>query len=418
MRFILTFGLGAVVGLAGAYAHFSGSLAPIYHKLGWHRQSTPKESNADGADATGGRTGHEGMSMPGMPGMEMGMNMGGAEPSPVPGHAIVAISPERQQLIGVRKGKVMRDKLVMSIRAVGIIEPDQIKLARVQTRVKGWVTKVFVNFVGQNVHQGDPLVEIYSPSLLEAQQEYLIALKYQDKAGAPPGETPLAASALRRLKLLGVPDDELEELVRSRKVRDTLTLHSPVDGRVLDRNVLEGSYIEPASELYRIADLSIVWLQAKLYEYELPHVGVGQAARVTLLAEPDREFQGRVSFIEPVVQELTRTIKVRVEIDNPQDLLKPGMYADLTIEHEMGEGLLVPESAVLRTGERDLAFRALAEGRFEPVEVRLGSRFGDRLEVAEGLSEGDEIVISAGFLIDSESRLKSTVAGGGHKHGQ
>jgi Cu(I)/Ag(I) efflux system membrane fusion protein len=346
------------------------------------------------------------------------MNMTAGEPSQVPGHAIVTITPERQQLIGVRKGKVVRDELVMSIRAVGIIEPDQMKLARVQTRTKGWVTKVFVNFVGQNVRKGDPLVEIYSPDLLETQQEYLIALKHPQKSDLTGTETTLAHSALRRLELLGVPADEIEELEKTRKARDTLTLRSPVDGRVLDRNVLEGSYVEPASELYRIADLSVVWLQAKLYEYEIPHIQVDQQATVTLLAEPNEELHGRVSFVEPVVQEMTRTVKVRVEIDNPKDLLKPGMYADLKIEHRMGEGLLIPESAVLRTGERDLAFLALAEGRFKPIELKLGSRFGNRWEVLGGLEEGDEVVTSAGFLIDSESRLKSTASGGGHKHGQ
>lgn len=413
MRYILVFFLGAIGGLAGAYAHFSGRLDPIYHKLGWHglmsgpaQQATP----TNGGHGAGEHTGHQGMNMP-------GMSMVSAERSKVPGHAIVTISPDRQQMIGVRKGKVVRDDLMMSIRAVGIIEPDQMKLKRVQTRVKGWVTKVFVNFVGQDVRKGDPLVEIYSPNLLETQQEYLIALKHPEKAEQAVMESSLAASALRRLKLLDVPDDEIRELERTRKARDTLVLRSAIDGRVLDRNVLEGNYVEPAMELYRIADLSVVWLQAKIYEYELPHVAVGQQATVTLLAEPDSEFRGRVSFVEPVAQEVTRTVKVRVEIENPTDEVKPGMYADLRIEHSMGAGLVIPDSAVLRTGERDLAFRALPAGRFEPVEVKLGARFGDRWEVREGLKEGDEIVISAGFLIDSESRLKSTASGGGHKHG-
>jgi Cu(I)/Ag(I) efflux system membrane fusion protein len=416
MRPALIFVVGAVVGGAAAAAHVSGRLDPVYHKLGWQALASRQEAPTKGGGADAGQ---DEMDMPGMPGMKMpAMSMSAAEASRVPGHAIVAIAPERQQLIGVRKGKVVRDKLLMSIRAVGIIEPDQMKLARVQTRVKGWVTEVFVNFVGQNVNKGDPLVAIYSPNLVETQQEYLIALKLPDKPGQTATESPLAASALRRLKLLGVPDDEIAELEKTRKARDTLTLRSPADGRVLDRNVLEGSYVEPTTELYRIADLSTVWLQAKIYEFELPHVEPGQAATVTLVAEPDRQFPGRVSFIEPVVQELTRTVKVRVEIDNRQDLLKPGMYADLTIEHDMGTGLLIPDAAVLRTGERDLAFRALPEGRFEPVEVKLGARFGERWEILGGLDEGDEIVISAGFLIDSESRLKSTASIGGHKHGQ
>ena len=180
--------------------------------------------------------------------------------------------------------------------------------------------------------------------------------------------------------------------------------------------MLEGSYVEPATELYQIADLSVVWLQAKIYEYEIPHVELNQPVTVTLLAEPGIEHRGKVAFIEPVVQEMTRTVKVRVEIENPKDLLKPGMYANLRIEHDMGRGLLIPESAVLRTGERSLAFRVLPEGRFEPVAIELGGRFGDRMQVVAGLSEGDEIVTSAGFLIDSESRLKSPGSGGGHHH--
>ncbi len=413
MRWILIFILGAVVGIAGAYAHFSRLLDSTYHALGWHALVAGRQQSAQEAPA-GEPAGHAAMNMPGMP----GMNMTSSTRSQVPGHAIVTITPERQQLIGVRKGNVVRDELVMSIRAVGIIEPDQMRLSRIQTRVKGWVTKVFVNFIGQNVRKGDPLVEIYSPDLLDTQQEYLIALRHPESPNQTVTETPLAASALRRLKLWGVPADEIAELEKTRKVRDTLVLRSPVDGRVLDRNVLEGSYIEPTTELYRIADLSIVWLQAKLYEYEIPHIHLDQQVTVSLLAEPAEAFLGRVAFVEPVVQEVTRTVRVRVEVQNPNDVFKPGMYADLKIEHRMGQGLLIPESAVLRTGERDLAFRTLSEGRFEPIAIQLGSRFGDRWEVLAGLNAGDEIVTSAGFLIDSESRLKSAATGDAHKHAQ
>jgi Cu(I)/Ag(I) efflux system membrane fusion protein len=163
----------------------------------------------------------------------------------------------------------------------------------------------------------------------------------------------------------------------------------------------------------------VVWLQAKIYEFEIPHIEIGQPVEVTVQSEPNQPFQGKVAFVEPVVQEATRTIKVRVAIDNSAGLLKPGTYADLKIEHDMGEGLLVPDSAVMRTGERAICFRSLPEGRFEPVEVKLGGRFDDRFEVLSGLKEGDDIVVSAGFLIDSESRLKATTSGaaGGHKHG-
>jgi Cu(I)/Ag(I) efflux system membrane fusion protein len=399
---------GAALGAGLATAHFTGLLTPLYHQLGLHSlhgeldQPQGGDTVASGAHAGHAEhAGHGGMSMP---------QVGGGEPSKIPGYSVVQISPERQQLIGVRTGKVKRDRLLMSIRAVGIIEPDQTRLARLHTRISGWVTKVEVNYVGQNVKKDDPLLEIYSPDLLATQEEYLTALEG--------GQKPLAAMARRRLELWGVPADEVRELEKTRKARETLTLRSPINGRVLERNVLEGTRVEPAMELYRIADLSVVWLQAKIYEYELPHIEIDQPVRIVLASQPEKEIKGKVSFVEPVFQETTRTVKVRVKIDNPKDDFKPGMYADLLIEHDMGKGLLVPESALLRTGVRNLAFRVLPGNRFEPVEVKLGGQFNEHFQVLAGLSEGDEIVTSAGFLIDAESRLKSaTSAMTGHQHG-
>jgi Cu(I)/Ag(I) efflux system membrane fusion protein len=352
--------------------------------------------------AHSGHAGHGGMSMPAT---------ANGRPSKIPGYAIVEISPERQQLIGVRTGTVKKDRLLMSLLAVGIIEPDQKRLARLHTRISGWVTKVYANFIGQNVKKGDPLLEIYSPDLLTTQEEYLTAL------GS--GQSSLAAIARRRLELWEVPADEIQDLEKTKKARETLVLRSPISGRVLERNVLEGARVEPTTELYKIADLSVVWLQAKIYEYELPHIEIGQPVRIRLTSQPAREIRGQVDFIEPVLQETTRTVNVRVSLNNPKDELKPGMYADLTIDHDMGEGLLIPESAVLRTGTRNLVFQVLPGNHFEPVEVKLGPyQFKERFQVLAGLSEGDEIVTSAGFLIDAESRLKSaTSAMGGHQHG-
>jgi Cu(I)/Ag(I) efflux system membrane fusion protein len=402
---LLLFAVGVAAGVGIATAHFTGRLTPYYHKLGlhWLHGDVPSQ---DSEPITGGahlgHAGHGGMSMP---------QAGGGEPSGIPGYSIVQISPERQQLIGVRTGKVKKDRLLMYLRAVGIIEPDQTRLARIHTRIGGWVTKVHVNFVGQNVKKGEPLLEIYSPDLVATQEEYLNALEG--------GQKPLAAMARRRLELWGVPADEIRGLEKTRKAHETLTLPAPISGRVLERNVLEGARIEPEMELYRIADLSVVWLQAKIYEYELPHIEIGQPVRIILASQPDKEIKGKVSFIEPVLQEAARTVKVRVVIDNSKDQFKPGMYADLIIDHDMGEGLLVPESALLRTGVRNLAFRVLPGNRFEPVEVTLGPyQFNERFQILKGLNEGDEIVTSAGFLIDAESRLKSaTSAMSGHQHG-
>lgn len=403
-------GIGIAIGLAAGgaalYAHQSGFLTPVYHAVGWHSMAIESAGHAQPGQGVSTQAGHEGMSMP----------QGKAELSNVPGYSIVSITPERQQLIGVRTGKVVRDKLLMSIRTVGIIEPDQTRLARIHTRINGWVTKVYVNFVGQNVKQDDALLEVYSPELVSAQEEYLIARRSLELPGMAESQRRLMDSTRRRLELFGVPQDEILKLEQTKQARDTLMLRSPIEGRILERNVLDGSYVEPAVELYRIADLSVVWLQAKIYEHELPHIVLGQPVEVTLPSQPGETFRGTVAFIEPVLQEMTRTVKVRVEIENSKDLLKPGMYADLTIEHDMGEGLLVPESAVLRTGERAVAFRTLPEGRFEPVELKLGSRFGERFEVLAGLNEGDEVVTSANFLIDSDSRLKAATGAMGHQH--
>ena len=399
--FLLALGVAAGAGLV--WAHFAGHLTPFYHTLGLHSLHQQTDQPAESSQVThGGHAGHGAMSM---------SQPGGGQPSKIPGYSVVQISPERQQRIGVRTGKAKQDRLLMSIRAVGIIEPDQARLSRVHTRISGWVTKVYVNFVGQNVNKGDPLLDIYSPDLLATQEEYLNALEG--------GQKPLAAMARRRLELWGVPANEIRELEKTRKARENLTLPSDISGRVLDRNVLIGTRVEPQMELYRIADLSVVWLQAKIYEYELPHIEVGQPVQIILASQPEKQIKGKVSFVEPVFQETTRTVKVRVTIDNPKDEFKPGMYADLVIAHDMGEGLLVPESALLRTGVRNLAFRVLPDQRFEPVELKLGPfQFKERFQVLAGLSEGDEIVTSAGFLIDAESRLKSaTSAMSGHQHG-
>lgn len=423
-RSVATFFAGVALGLllagAGVYAHLTGTLGPLYHRLGWHQwahhdsqelpASMPKEhAGHAGHEEPPGHAGHEGhggMAAPaGMP-----------TPATVPGYSVVTLSPERRQLIGVRTGKVEKDKLVMSIRTVGIIEPDQTRLARLHTRVSGWVTKVHANFVGQDVKKTDPLLELYSPDLLATQREYLITRARTGESPIADMEKGLLESARRRLALWGVPEDEIQAMEKTGVARETLRLRSPIAGRILERNVLEGAYVEPATELYRIADLRVVWLQAKIYEHELPHVELGQPVTVTLPARPGEELTGKVSFVEPVLQETTRTVKVRVEIANPKGLLMPGMYADVRFDHDMGEGLLIPESAVLRTGARAMAFRTLPEGHFEPVEVELGGRFGERFEVKGGLEEGDEVVVSGNFLIDSESRLKAATSAMGHHH--
>ena len=332
-----------------------------------------------------------------------GMNMPGTDtgsvPSQVPGYAAVTIPDEIQQRIGVTVGTVEKASLEMTVRTVGIVQADERKIDHVHLKTEGWVTKLFVDYTGRVVNKGEPLLAIYSPDFVTTQQQYLDASKS--------GQSSLADLSRQRLELWDVPADEIKELVSSGKVHNDLTLRSPLTGTVLTKSVFAGQYVMPEKDLYVVADLSTVWVQAKVYEYELPHVVLDQPATVTLPALPGREFTGKIAFIQPTVDEATRTIEVRVELPNPEGLFKPGMFANLVLRHAMGEGLLVPESAVIRSGERDVVFKVESEGRFLPAPIKVGPlQFGDRLQVLEGLMAGDRVSTSANFLIDSESRLR------------
>jgi Cu(I)/Ag(I) efflux system membrane fusion protein len=394
----------AVLAVAAAgvwYAHSQGWLAPIYARLNMFtgRETATKPEHA----------GHGGMNMP-------GMDMGSASqepmgtPSSVPGHATVMIPGELQQRIGVRIGQVEKGPLKMSVRALGIVEPDETRIARVNIKTEGWVDKLSVNFIGQTVRKGDPLLSIYSPNFLSTQQELLNSLRAERTLAG--SQQLLSEAARRRLELWDVPQDEIDQLVKSGQPRKELILRSPIDGTVLERKVFEKQYVTPDKELYVIGDLSTVWVQAKVYEYEIPHVELGVSATVTIPSLPDRKFTGKVVFIQPTVDEVTRTVQVRVELPNQEGIFKPGMFAEIAIAHPMGEGLLVPTTAILRTGERDIAYRVEPGDHFVPVAVKLSPiQFGERYEVIEGLKEGEKIVTSGNFLIDSESRIR--LGGGG-----
>ncbi len=378
--------LGTGLGYAQHHGWLAHALAWIKHPISSHEKSQ----------------GDMGMNMG-------GMNMGGtdgqsAESSDVPGLAVVQIAPELQQRLGVTTAKVRKEPLRMSVRTVGIVRPNEKRVARVHLRTEGWIKDVFVNFTGENVAKDQRLLSIYSPQFVTTQQEYLNAIQAKDKS--------LAELARKRLELWDVPDEEVNDLRRASKPKTYLTLRCPIAGTVLTKNAFADQYVTPAAELYTVADLTTVWVQAKVYEYELPHVELGRSASVTLPALPDKPLTGEVVFIEPTAEEPARTVQVRVELPNRDGRLKPGMFAHITIEHPMGAGLLLPASAILRTGERDYAFRAEADHRFVPVEVTLSPyRFGDRYHVTSGLSTGDQVITSATFLIDSESRLR--FGGGG-----
>ena len=351
-----------------------------------------------------------------MPGMDMSST--GRAPFPttsgVPGHAEVTIPGEVQQRIGVTVGKVEEGPLRMSVRTVGIVQPDESKMSRVHLRTEGWVRELFVSYTGQQVKKGDKLLSIYSPQFVTTQVEFLNARQ----AATGTGEKSLAQLARQRLELWDVPPEEITELERTGRPKTYLTLRSRISGTVLAKNVYLDQYVTPQTELYELANLSTVWVQAKVYEYELPHIEEGQPATVTTAALPGREFTGKVVFVQPTVQEPTRTTEVRVELSNRDGQLKPGMFTQVIIQHTMGNGLLVPSTAVIRTGERVIAYRVAAPGKFLPVEIQISPfRFenphgqGGRFQVLQGLHAGEEVVTSADFLIDSESRLRVGMGG-------
>jgi len=276
------------------------------------------------------------------------------------------------------------------------------------------VEKLYVNYTGQEVSKGQALLEIYSPELVAAQEEYLTALDYQrrleNSAGGDvaQGARDLLGSARQRLRYLDISDEQIQRLKASGEVSRTMTLHSPQQGIVVHKAVLEGAHIAPGQHLYRIAELSTVWVYADIYEYELPWIQVGQDAEVELSYLPGRMFNGRVTYVYPFLESKTRTVRVRMSFDNADGALKPEMYANVEIAAPVAEkAVVVPVQAVIHSGERRLAVVSLGEGRFQPRELEIGVEANGFYQVLDGLREGDRIVTSSQFLIDSESNLKA-----------
>ncbi len=343
----------------------------------------------------------------------------------IEGLATVKITPERQQLIGVRTGTVEYKPLKKVIRTVGKVDYDERRLAYVNTKVGGWIEKLFVDYTGQLVKKGQPLLSIYSPELVSTQQEYLLALKAKKYLEDSPfkeiasGGDSLLRSTKRRLLLWDITERQIRELERSGKPRKTMTINSPIDGFVVHKTALEGKYANPGENLYRIANLSTVWVYADIYEYEIPLIEVGQEATVTFSYYPGEAFTGRVIYIYPYLEKKTRTVKVRIEFNNPGFRLKPEMYANVELSIDLGERLAIPESAVLDSGKRQIVFVDRGEGYFQPREVKLGQKVENYYVVLDGLSAGERVVTSANFLIDSESKLRSAIEALGkmeHQH--
>ncbi len=339
----------------------------------------------------------------------------GEEPEGPPG--TVRIDPATIQNIGVTTAVLQRKRLSRDIRTVGRIGYDETKVRRIAPKIGGWIEDQYVNFPGQVVRSGEPLLEIYSPELVSTQEEYLVALRYQDRLhdstlhDAMTGANDLVSAAEARLRYWNISDRQIEALRERGEITRTMVLHAPSRGIVVERMIPEGGFLQPGQTVYTIADISTIWVYADVYEYEAPWLRVGEEATMTLAYQPGVTHRGKVTYVYPYLDKKTRTIEVRMEFPNTPELdLKPDMWANVVVHSEVArEAVAVPIQAVIRTGQRDVALVALEGGRFEPREVRLGAQAGDDFEVLEGLAAGDRVVTSAQFLINSESNLQSAV---------
>jgi membrane fusion protein, copper/silver efflux system len=347
----------------------------------------------------------------------------GGGPASVGGYASISISPERQQAIGIQLGKAEVRELAQTIRAVGRVTLDETLLFQIRSKFEGYVEDLFVDYTGKSVRKGQPLLSIYSPELLATQQEYLLAVRARQNLGTSPnldvarGAAELYESARQKLLLWDIRPADIQRLESTGQPQKTLTLYSPVDGFVMTKNAVRGSRVMPSDTLFEIGGLSPVWVLADIYESEAPLVHTGDPARMTLSSLPGREWKGKVAFIAPMLEEATRTVKVRVAFPNPDGALKPGMFADMMLERKLGRVLTVPESAVMTTGTRSLVFVAQEGGRLEPREVKTGARVDGYFEIREGVQPGDQVVTQANFLVDSESRLKAALSSFGPASG-
>jgi membrane fusion protein, copper/silver efflux system len=358
---------------------------------------------------------------------EMGMaytpvyedEVGGGGPAKIEGLATVNIDPQRQQLIGLRTAEVTRGVVGGSWRTVGRVAVDQTRVHHVNVKVAGFAEQVFVDYVGKTVQVGEPLFTIYSPELLSVQEEYLLALRARkalgDGGGVGAAGEDLVQSARQRLKLWDIPDAEVERLEKTGRPQKTLTLHAPMAGVVTKKDVVMGHRLQEGDMPYEITDLKQVWVLADAYESDLARLKMGMTASLSLQAFPNRAFRGKVIFIDPLLDPKTRTAKVRLAFPNPTGELRPEMFGEVMLQAAPRQGLRVPADAVIDSGTKKVVFVAVGDGKFQPREVRLGTTGPDLVEVLSGLSAGDAVVTRANFLVDSESRLRASLAAMGGK---
>jgi Cu(I)/Ag(I) efflux system membrane fusion protein len=338
-----------------------------------------------------------------------------AEESPIE----VEIPVEKQQLMGVKTAEVSVRPLRKIIRTVGRIEQDERRLATVNAKIEGWIEKLYVDYKGKYVKEGEPLAEIYSPELYATQLEFLTLIKWKNQKGAAPETSigrmlsddadAIVEAARQRLRLWDITDEQIKKIEDTGKPLRTLTIYAPVSGYVVEKMAIQGMRIMPGEKLFDVADLSTVWVLSDIYEYEIPLISVGQTASIALSYFPGREFKSKIDYIYPTLSGETRTLKVRFTVPNPKGALKPRMFTDVEIKIDIGRRLSIPEDAVIDTGLRKVVYVDKGGGYFEPREVSLGLKAEGMVEVLKGLKAGEKVASSGNFLIDSEARLKGIV---------
>lgn len=325
------------------------------------------------------------------------------------------IDPAKQQYIGINTTKAIRKNVNKEIKALGIIAADETMLSHIHSKFSGYIQKVFADYEGKLVKKGEPLFTVYSPELVSTQEEYLLALTAKDKLKGnkfpeiDASQEALLQAAKRRLELWDITDEQINKLEQTRQATKELTFYSPVNGFIIKREAFEGNQISPEVAIYDIADLSKVWAQVEVYEVDLPFVMVGQNAIVNFQYENLKPITAKITYIYPTVDPMTRTVKVRLEMNNTGFKLKPDMYISANIQSGFGNQIIVPTRAVIDSGERQIVFIKTNEGKFTPKQVRLGPELSNERVIYEGIKEGEEVVTDGNFLLDSESNLETAL---------
>ncbi len=369
----------------------------------------------------------QGKPMPGMPGMNMPAQQsqqpaGQQAVSPERGQEeapTVEITPEQQQLIGVKTVVAQVKPMQKIIRTVGMVQYDERRLATVNTKFEGWIEKLYVDYTGKYVRRGEPLAEVYSPELLATEQEFINLLKWEKQSKSVKNDTVgemlasdskgIIEGARERLRLMDISDEQINKIAQTGKPMRTLTIYSPVSGYVVQKTAFQGYRAMPGEKLFDIADLSRIWILSDIFEYELPLIKTGDRALISLSYYPGKEFSSTIDYVYPTIASDTRSAKVRFIVPNPGNRLKPQMYTDVEVKINLGNKLVIPDDAVLDAGKRQVVYVDKGEGNFEPREVSIGMRADGMVEITSGLKAGERVASAANFLIDSEAKLKGIV---------